>query len=77
MSQRTLDVVIRLLLSNDEIRARFERDPLGTVAGWLNAGWRLTGSEIDALVELDAAMWSRGSDRRDADAPRAADHMWS
>ncbi len=53
MSQRTVDVVIGRLITDDELRLQFTVDPLGTLAAWLNAGFDLTGADIDALIQAD------------------------
>ncbi len=53
MSQRTVDVVIDRLITDEELRVHFMVDPLGMLAAWLNAGLELTGTDIDALIQAD------------------------
>jgi hypothetical protein len=62
MSQRTVEFLIGRLLTDEELRLRFVLDPLDTLAAWLNAGFELTASEIDGLIQTDTTVWSRAAE---------------
>lgn len=57
MSQKTVQLVIGRLLTDEELRARFVERPLETLAELQALGLELTNDEVDALVQCDARMW--------------------
>jgi hypothetical protein len=57
MSQRSVEMIIGLLVADEDLRMRLASDPIATVATWLNAGFALTSSEIDGIIQLDAMVW--------------------
>ncbi len=58
MSQKTVQLVIARLLTDEEVRGEFLRDPLGTLTAFRDQGFELTRDEIDALLETDRDVWS-------------------
>ncbi len=58
MSQKTVQLVIARLLTDEEVRLQFLRDPLGTLVAFRDQGFELTGDEIDALIETDRDLWA-------------------
>ena len=74
MSQKTIQWLIGLLLTDEEMRRRFLKDPLGFVNALRNDGFALTNTEIEALIETDAAMWSQAADRIDSRLQRSSLH---
>jgi len=63
MSQRTVQLLIGQLLTDEEARLRFLRQPLGTLATLRAQGVELTNSEIEALVETDRTLWDSAAAR--------------
>jgi len=57
MSQKTVQLVIGRLLTDEDLRDRFVEQPLETLTALRNQGFELTGDEIEALVQTDAGVW--------------------
>jgi hypothetical protein len=57
MSQRTVELIIGRLLTDEDLRRRFCDDSFRTLAGLCDQGHELSRSEIDALMSTDAAVW--------------------
>ena len=57
MSQRTVQLVIGRLLTDEELRACFVERPRDTLADLRDQGFDLTDDEIDALARSDAKAW--------------------
>jgi len=57
MSQKTVQLVIGWLLTDEELRVRFVERPRETLADLQERGYELTTNEIDALSRSDPAMW--------------------
>ena len=74
MSQKTVQLVIARLLTDEEVRARFLRDPLGTLTGFRDQGFELSGDEIDALLATDRELWTSAAARIDPRLQRCAFH---
>lgn len=63
MSQRTVELVIGRLLTDEELRLRFAHDPIATLADFCERGFELTRGEIDALLQIDASVWTQTAER--------------
>ena len=72
MSQKTVQLLIGRLLTDEECRARFLSDPLGTLVAMRDQGFELTPSEIQALVRTEPALWSDAADRLDSHLQRCS-----
>jgi hypothetical protein len=72
MSQKTVQLLIGRLLTDEECRARFMSDPLGTLVAMRDQGFELTGSEILALVRTDRALWADAATRLDSQLQRCS-----
>jgi hypothetical protein len=59
MSQRTVELIIGRLVTDEDLRARFQEDAFRTIAAFCERGHELSRSEIDALISTDPALWSR------------------
>ena len=59
MSQRTVELIIGRLLTDEDLRHRFGKDPVRTLAGLCEQGYELNRIEIDALVSTDPTLWPR------------------
>jgi hypothetical protein len=58
MSQRNVQLVIGRLVTDEELRQRFLRAPVETLAELSERGWDLTRAEVEALLETDLDVWS-------------------
>ena len=63
MSQRTVQLLIGQLLTDDELRMRFVQQPLETLTAFREQGFDLTTCEIEALVETDCKLWEAAAAR--------------
>jgi hypothetical protein len=63
MSQKTVQLIIGRLLTDEDCRLRFTADPLGTLVAWRDQGFELTRGEIDALARTDPQFWHDASKR--------------
>ena len=57
MSQKTVQLVIGRLLTEEDLRRRFVDQPLATLTELRDQGFELTKDEIEALAQSDAKMW--------------------
>ncbi len=57
MSQKTVQLVIGRLLTDEDLRVRFVERPFETLTELREQGFELTRDEIEALVQSDADMW--------------------
>jgi len=57
MSQRNVELFIGRLLTDAELRRRFQGAPLQTITEFCAQGWELSRGEMDALTELDVRVW--------------------
>jgi len=65
MSQKTAQLVIGRLLTDEELRAQFLGRPFETLAAFRDLGFDLTEREIDALLETDKSLWTDAAGRID------------
>ncbi len=63
MSQKTVQLVIARLLTDEDVRARFLGDPLGTLTAFRDQGFELTCDEVDALIQTDRTVWADAAGR--------------
>jgi hypothetical protein len=63
MSQKTVQLLIGRLLTDEELRVRFVRQPLETLVALRDQGVELTRNEIEALVETDRKLWASAAER--------------
>jgi len=57
MSQKTVQLVIGWLLTDEELRVRFIECPRETLTDVRRRGYELTEDEMDALLLCDPTMW--------------------
>jgi hypothetical protein len=57
MSQKTVQLVIGRLLTDEDLRLQFVERPLETLAELREQGFELTNDEIDALARSEPKMW--------------------
>ena len=63
MSQRNVELLIGRLLTDEEMRRQFIRQPAGTIQEFCRQGWELSVGEIEALTATEATMWSELASR--------------
>ena len=57
MSQRTVQLLIGQIVTDEELRRRFVERPAETLTALCDQGVELTKFEIDALVRTDKNVW--------------------
>jgi hypothetical protein len=62
MAQKTVQLIIGRILTDEAFRASFLEDPAGTLSSLRDMGFDLTSAEIDALRHTDRRLWSSGAD---------------
>jgi hypothetical protein len=72
MSQKTVQLIVGRLLTDEEFRCRFLDDPLQTLTALRDQGFELTGGEIHALVRTDRALWPDAAARIDPQLQRVS-----
>jgi hypothetical protein len=58
MSQKTVQLVIGWLVTDEDLRLRFQERPRETLSELREQGYELTVDEIDALVRSDPEVWA-------------------
>jgi hypothetical protein len=66
MAQRTVQLIIGQILTDEEFRADFLERPLETLTSLRERGVDLTHVEIDALTQTDRRLWLIGAEWVDA-----------
>lgn len=61
MSQRTVELMMGRLLTDEELRLRFSQDPFSTIVQLVEQGFDFSKSEIEAFVEMDRYLWSQAA----------------
>lgn len=72
MTQRSIEMVIGRLSTDEEFRRRFMDDPHLVLVELLEMGTHLTPVEIAALVATDTALWERVADAIDPRLQKAS-----
>ena len=63
MSQKTVQLFIGRMLTDEELRQQFLRDPLEMLTTLRDQGFELTSAEIESLVGTDREMWAYAAAR--------------
>lgn len=58
MSQRNVELLIGRLLTDDELRGQFVRDPRRVIDAFRRQGWELSEGETEALASTDTKTWA-------------------
>jgi hypothetical protein len=61
MAQKTVELIIGRILTDEGLRARFVERPAETLVSLRDQGHDLTNGEIAALVQTDMRLWQRGT----------------
>jgi hypothetical protein len=70
--QRTIEILIGRLITDEEFRLAFRRDPRGTLAAVGEMGLELNPGEILALISTDQTLWDRVAEEVDARLQKAS-----
>jgi hypothetical protein len=70
--QRSVEVLVGRLITDEEFRRAFQRDPRGTLQVAAEWGLELTAGELQALVSADHGMWERFAEEIDARLQKAS-----
>jgi hypothetical protein len=62
MAQRTVQLIIGQILTDEEFRAAFLDQPTLTLQTLRDRGFELTKVEVDALTGTDRRLWEVGSE---------------
>jgi hypothetical protein len=63
MSQKTVQLLIGRIITDEELRLRFVQQPVETLTALRDQGFELTNGEIAALVETDKGLWDSAAGR--------------
>jgi hypothetical protein len=66
VAQRSIELFIGRLVTDEEFREAFMRNPSAAVAQFVEAGLELTNVEVAALLATRADVWDRVADQIDA-----------
>ncbi len=72
MSQKIVQLVIGRLLTDEELRLQFLRDPRATLTAFRDQGLELTRGEIEALIQTDRDTWTDAAERIDSRLQRCS-----
>jgi hypothetical protein len=72
MSQRNVEMLIGRLMTDEELRLRFVRQPFETLADLCQKGYEFSKGEIDAFLQTDTEVWTSGAERISARLQRCS-----
>jgi hypothetical protein len=70
--QRSIEILIGKLITDEEFRRAFQADPKATLDAVRDWGLELNTGEILALTEADQSMWDRFADEIDSRLQKAS-----
>lgn len=59
MAQRSIEILIGRLITDEAFRSAFRRNAMTTLTGFMESGYELTPLEITALRATPAELWER------------------
>jgi hypothetical protein len=62
MSQKTVQLIIGQILTDEEFRSDFLERPIETLMSLRDRGFELTNVEVDALTQTDRRLWAVGAE---------------
>ena len=72
MAQRSVEILIGRLITDEAFRSKFSSDAMGTIARFIEAGHELTLTEIAALTTTSPEVWTLVTDRIDSRLQKAS-----
>lgn len=70
--QRSIEILIGKLITDEDFRRSFMRDPHGTLTRAAGLGLDVSRSEMLALLATDSALWDRVANQVDARLQKAS-----
>jgi len=65
VAQRSVEILIGRLVTDEAFRSAFRRDATATLTGFVESGYELTALERTALRSTPAAVWERAAQQID------------
>jgi hypothetical protein len=72
LAQRIIEILIGRLITDEEFREDFLRDPERTLLALSERGLELSRTEVAALVNTDPTLWARTADAIDPRLQKAS-----
>ena len=72
LAQRIIEIVIGRLITDEQFRFEFLRDPHATLTGLSDRGLELSRTETAALLNIDRTLWARIADAIDPRLQKAS-----
>jgi hypothetical protein len=72
VAQRVIELLIGRLITDEEFRFEFLKDPEKTLADLSEHGLELSRTEVAALVSTDSSLWARTADAIDPRLQKAS-----
>jgi len=72
VTQRSIEIVIGRLLTDEEFRDTFLSNPYRALGGLLEHGTELSHAEIAALIAVDVSLWLRVAEQIDPRLQKAS-----
>jgi len=72
VAQRIIEMLIGRLITDEEFRSEFLKDPEKTLIELRDQGLELNRTEVAALVSTDPALWARTADAIDPRLQKAS-----
>lgn len=74
MSQKSVEILLGKLVTDEEMRRSFRRDAAAVLASFRQGGWDLSAVEAEAIYALDPAALERLADALDPRLQKASLH---
>ena len=71
MAQRSIEILIGRLLTDESFRSAFLREGMTTLQRFTDAGYHLTDLEMDAIIRTRSDLWERVAQEIDARLQKA------
>lgn len=72
MAQRSIEILIGRLVTDEAFRSAFRADAVATLIGFTESGYELTALEIAALRATPLAVWERAAGHIDPRLQKAS-----
>ena len=72
MTQRSIEMIVGRLVTDEAFRATFLRDPYQALVELIDRGTHLSHAEVAALIATDVALWEHVAERVDSRLQKAS-----
>jgi hypothetical protein len=72
MTQRSIEMIVGRLVTDEAFRASFLRDPYQALVDLIDRGTHLSHAEVVALMATDEALWNQVAERVDPRLQKAS-----